>query len=125
MAIFPTTLTDVIQARSGDYVQQLGVAGTNLTPYLPAWRSWVAERRFRSLLERGIRRRDTLDRLRIGQRVPAEGTTLLVEYPNRPKGFSEQLFGHAVYTRSDWLAFHAQQLDAFWSPPSNQADPVP
>ncbi|MDG2380688.1 MAG: hypothetical protein P8N76_03365 [Pirellulaceae bacterium] len=122
LALFPTTLTDVIQARNGDYIQQLGVAGTNLTPYLPAWRSWMAERRFRSLLEQGIRRRDTLDRLRIGQRVPAEGTTILVEYPNDPNRLSEQLFGHAVYTRSDWLAFHAQQLDVFWSTSSSQAD---
>ena len=111
---FPTSLSDVIHARCGDYVQQLGVAGTNLTPYLPAWRSWVAESRFRRLLERGIRRRDTLDRLRIGQRVPAEGNTILVEYPDDEGRETEQMFGHAVYTRSDWLAFHAQQLAASW-----------
>jgi hypothetical protein len=100
-----------VEARYGDYVQQLGIAGTNFTPYLPAWRSWIAERRFRQLLEPGIRRRDTLDRLLLGQRVPAEGNTLLVHYPDDLSGTAQLILGHAIYTRPEWLGFHAQRIN--------------
>ena len=105
---FPRAVNELIEARSGDYLQQMGIAGTNLTPCLPAWRSWIAERRFRLLLQPGIRRRDTLDRMLLGQRVPAEGRTLLVHYPDDLSGAAQLIFGHAVYTRPEWLAFHAQ-----------------
>ncbi len=110
-APFPRTVNELLEARHGDYVQQIGIAGTNLTPYLLAWRSWIAEFRFRRLLQPGIRRRDTLDRLLLGQRVPAEGKTLLVRYPNDGSGAAQLIFGHAIYTRLEWLGFHAQLVE--------------
>jgi hypothetical protein len=105
---FPRSVNDLMEARCGDYVQQMGIAGTNFTPYLPAWRSWIVERRFRLLLQPGIRARDTLDRLLLGQRVPGEGRTLLVHYPDDLSGAAQLIFGHAIYTRPEWLSFHAQ-----------------
>ena len=93
----------------GDLVQQIGIAGTNFTPPLSARHIWRAERRLRRLVEAGVRRRDLLTRLRCGQRVAADGTTLLVDYGPG----SGALAGHAVYTRERWLAFHVGLID-YW-----------
>jgi len=60
------------------------------------------------LLQPGLRKRDLLARLRLGQRVPQEGETLLVEYPDGPT--ARQLAGHAIYTRQTWLPFHAWEV---------------
>lgn len=107
---FPDRLQDVLLARFGDSIQQLGIAGTDFLPPLVDWHSWQAERRFSRLLQPGIRRRDLLARLRLGQRVPAEGVTLLVDYPADDQHLNQLFLGHAIYTRREWLAFHAQQI---------------
>ncbi len=107
---FPFSPHDAREARHGDYVQQLGIAGTNLRPNILAWFSWKAERRLRRVLQPGLRRRDTWDRLCLGQRVPAEGDTLLVDYPASDDRLRQHLFGHAIYTHSNWLLFHAEEV---------------
>lgn len=104
----PQSVDDVLHAADGDYVQQLGIAGTNLPPACIGLRAWLADRRLGQLLQPGLRRRDLLARLRLGQRVPQEGETLLVEYPDGPA--ARQLAGHAIYTRQTWLPFHAWEV---------------
>lgn len=108
LTCLPQTAEDVFHARDGDYVQQLGIAGTNLAPPVVAWRTWLADLRLGRLLQRGIRPHGLLRRLRLGQRVPQEGETLLVEYPDGPA--VRQLAGHAVYTRQSWLPYHALEV---------------
>ncbi len=49
-ALFPPELNDVMSAAHGDYVQQLGIAGTNTAPSLLAWRAWLADRHLGRLL---------------------------------------------------------------------------
>jgi hypothetical protein len=106
LTALPGSVEDWLHATDGDYLQQLGIAGTNLAPaVLPAW---LADWRLGRLLQPGIRRRDLLRRLKIGQRVPHEGETLLVEYPDGP--VARQLAGHAIYTRSSWLPYHAIEV---------------
>lgn len=104
----PRSLEDVLHAVDGDYVQQLGIAGTNLGPPGIGLRSWLADRRLARLLQPGLRRRDLLKRLKLGQRVPHEGETLLVDYPDGPA--TRQLAGHAVYTCQSWLPYHALEV---------------
>lgn len=87
----------------GDEVQQIGVAGTDFVPPVPAW---CAERRLRHLLQPGLRKRDLLARLKLGVRVPDEGCTLLVDYGE----LHDRVAGHAVYTRRRWLPFHAAEV---------------
>ena len=108
LTALPRSVEEVRHATGGDYVHQLGIAGTNLTFAGCAWRPFLADRRLSRLLQGGIRQRDLLRRLAIGQRVPQEGTTLLVEYPDGTA--ARQLAGHAIYTRSSWLAFHAAEV---------------
>jgi hypothetical protein len=70
--------------------------------------AWLADLRLGRLLQPGLRRRDLLERLRLGQRVPQEGETLLVEYPDSRA--ARQFAGHAIYTRQVWLPYHALEV---------------
>jgi hypothetical protein len=109
-APFPPKLDHVLSASDGDYVQQLGIAGTNVMPSLFAWRTWLADRRLKKLLRPRDAGRGPLERFRAGAIVPDEGTTLLVDY-GRPEGsIAEHHAGHAVYTQSEWLLFHAEEV---------------
>jgi len=108
LTALPRSLEDLLHATDGDYIQQLGIAGTNLAPAGFAWRLWLADWRLGRLLQPGIRQRDLLQRLKIGQRVPHEGETLLVEYPAGPE--ARELAGHAIYTRLCWLPYHATEV---------------
>jgi len=109
-ARFPPDLTEVREGAGGDHIQQIGIAGTDFPKATFNWRSRRAERRLRELLQPGIRNRDLLARLKSGVRVPDEGTTLLVDYEDAGESIREHVGGHAVYTFSKWLPFHAEQV---------------
>lgn len=111
-AAFPPTVDDVFRAAAGDYIQQIGIAGTNAMPGILAWRAWLADRRLNELLQPNLSARDLLSRLKLGTRVQDEGTTLLVDYGPPSGNLAQHLAGHAVYTRYDWLLFHAEQVAA-------------
>lgn len=108
-AVFPPRLGDVINAAGGDYVQQLGIAGTNIIPSLFSWRSRLADSRLRELLQHDVSPAHTLDRFKSGTIVHDEGTTLLVDYGPLPGGIASHLAGHAVYTSPEWMLFHAEE----------------
>jgi hypothetical protein len=101
-------LCRMLRADEGDYVQQLGIAGSNLPPLPVAMRTFVADRRMRRLVERGLEPEGLLARISRGMRVPAEGTTLLVRYADPACAPWRHLFGHAAYTRSRWLPLHCE-----------------
>lgn len=109
-AKFPPTLDEVLRAAGGDYVQQLGIAGTNTPPGILAWRSWLADRRLHALLQGEGSSRDLLSRLALGQRVADAGTTLLVDYGPIAGSVAQHAAGHAVYTQEAWMLFHAEQI---------------
>jgi hypothetical protein len=109
-AVFPPKLEHVLNASDGDYVQQLGIAGTNVMPSLFAWRTWLADRRLHRLLRPKDAAGSPLERFRAGAIVPEEGTTLLVDYGRPEGGIAEHHAGHAVYTRCKWLLFHAEEV---------------
>lgn len=109
-AVFPPEIDDLLSARYGDYVQQLGIAGTNFTPAAWSWRAWLAEVRLGRLLQAGIRKRDLLTRLKAGIRAHEDGTTLLVDYGPAEGHVGQHYVGHAIYTRLEWLLFHAEEV---------------
>jgi hypothetical protein len=109
-APFPPRLDDVMRGAKGDYVQQLGIAGTNVAPSLFSWRARMAEGRLNRLLQGESSEGGLLDHFKAGAIVPDAGTALLVDY-GLPKGsISQHLAGHAVYTRKKWLLFHAEEV---------------
>jgi hypothetical protein len=109
---FPVNWDDLVQAKHGDYVQQLGIAGTDFFPMVPSWSKWRSDYRLSQMLAANQPWFGTLDRLRAGQRVPDEGDTLLVDYAPYPDPFQRLLFGHAIYTHTAWLPFHLEQVIA-------------
>ncbi len=108
-APFPPRERDVRAGADGDYVQQLAVAGTNFLPNLLSYRALLADLRLGRFLQPNVRRRDLLDRLAHGMRVPTEGATLLVDYGPPQGNVVQHLAGHAVYTRPEWMLFHAEE----------------
>jgi len=109
-APFPPSLDGVLHAESGDLIQQLGIAGTNFAPTPLIWRTWLADRRLNRLLQRRLRPRRFRTRLEAGMRVHEDGTTLLVDYGLSGGHLGQHLAGHAVYTRPEWLLFHAEEV---------------
>lgn len=109
-AHLPVDLDHILSAAEGDYVQQLGIAGTSAAPSRFAWRARLADRRLHALLQADESDNDPPDRFRAGRIVPEEGTTLLVDYGRLEGEISQHLAGHAVYTRKKWLPFHAEEV---------------
>lgn len=121
-AVFPPRLDDVMMAADGDYVQQLGIAGTNFPPSVLAWRSRLADRRLHALFERGLPAAKQRERFAAGAIVPDAGTTLLVDYGPLDGGLARHMAGHALYTSRQWLLFHAEQtVRHFYTPETDQA----
>ena len=106
----PRSLDDVLQAADGDYIQQLGIAGTNIAPNLFAIGTWLAERNLGRLLHGQLSPRELIAAWKAGVRVPEDGETLLVDYGSSEGHVFRHLAGHAVYTRLPWLAFHATEI---------------
>jgi hypothetical protein len=110
LAKFPARMDDVLDGIGGDYLQQVAIAGTDTEPTPLVWRSWLANRRLGRLFEPQQEAAQLSSRLEMGARVPDCGTTLLVDYGASPGRPAEHLAGHAVYTRPEWLLFHAERV---------------
>ena len=113
-APFPPRLYRLLMAADGDFVQQIGIAGTNLIPFPLALRSVCADWSLDAFLQAGVSRRSIWKRLRAGTRVSHEGTTLLVDYGSQSARWEGHVFGHAVYTRERWLPFHIEEVARRW-----------
>ncbi len=100
----------------GDYIQQIGIAGTNVIPLPFAVRTLLADWRLDKLLEEDISNESILARLHRGARVPDEGTTLLTDYTEISPWLIRNLAGHGLYTRQKWLPFHCREIaERFYS----------
>ncbi len=107
---FPLSLEQFITSECGDFIQQFFIAGTNLPLSVFAWKMWRMEQRLGRLLQRGQPRRKLWERLKCGQRVPSEGTCLLVDYALADESSGRSVLGHGVYTRLEWMGYHMSQI---------------
>jgi hypothetical protein len=108
-ATFPPKIAALQSVAGGDFVQQLGIAGTNAPPTIFQWRDWRADRALGRLLERNLPRQRVWERWQAGRRVADDGVTLLVDY-GKSTADAAALLGHGVYTKLDHLLFHAEQV---------------
>lgn len=53
---------------------------------------------------------DPVERFKAGAIVPEEGATLLVDYGPPDGTIAMHHAGHAVYTGTKWLLFHAEEV---------------
>ncbi len=107
---FPLRPWHFLTARHGDYIHQLGIAGTNMMPVPLAVRTFIADCRLQSVLQNGVTWFRLLRRYALGQRIHQEGHTLLVNYNDQGWRLWHHLAGHAVYTRSSRLPFHLAEI---------------
>ena len=91
-------------------MQLVAVEGTNFLPLPWCWRAWLADFRLAKLISPDLRWYHLHRRVRAAHRVPSAGTTLLVDYGNEPSRWILHMAGHAVYTRADWMLFHAEEV---------------
>ncbi len=110
LAPFPLKVGRMLKAADGDYIQQIGISGTNIVPLPIAFRTFLADWRLDNFLERKVPRMRLLNRLRHRTRVHDAGTTLLVDYTDVAPSIHQNLAGHTLYTRRKWLPFHCQQI---------------
>lgn len=105
----PRNLTDLLTGHDGDYVQQLGIAGSNLVlPFV--LRNFVADRRLSKMLAQEHRCFQVWRKVRQGMRVADEGKTLLVAYPREPSRWIDHFMGHGPYTLKKWMLFNAEEM---------------
>ncbi len=93
----------------GDWVQVMGITGSNFLPWLLDSGTRNAESELHEFLAQGMPRREYWSRVKRGMRVAPEGETVLVAYDNTD-GLAAETAGHSVYTKPQWLAFHLELL---------------
>jgi hypothetical protein len=107
---FPLSAEQIVTSECGDFFQQFFIAGTNFLPTIFAGKMWTVEKRLGRLLQRGQSRRKLWDRLKCGQRVPADGACQLVDYAAADEASGRSIMGHGVYTRLEWMSFHITEI---------------
>lgn len=99
---------------SGDWVQVMGITGSNFLPWLLDSETRSAEKELHDFLAQGMKRSAYWSRVKHGMRVAPEGETVLVAYDNTD-GHAAETAGHSVYTKPQWLAFHLDLLAGMYS----------
>lgn len=106
------SLGGVLYTEGGDYVQQWGIAGSDLPLATAKERELAA--RLDALLGAGSDVRAWLQHVRHGVRVSQHGFTYLVDYDDRGVGgmpnFLKTFFGHGGYTSYDAMLFNTHLL---------------
>lgn len=120
----PRTPNEILDGRYGDWVQQLGTAGSNFPLLMLRWHRWRAERRLAALLQQEEPSWHVLRRIRQSLRVSDEATTLLVDYGLAQRGRRlRHVFGHGVYTQTEWMPFNLEQAAAeFYSSETSKTE---
>ena len=105
----PIALGEMLTAHHGDYIHQVGIAGSNFTTPLsrPLWRS---DTRLAKQLSAGIHFGSLPRRIGLGMRVPEEGRTLLIDYGLPGGRWWRSGMGHAEYTHAEQMLFHFEQI---------------
>jgi len=105
----PISFGEMLSAYHGDYIHEVGIAGSNFSTPLsrPLWK---CDKRLAAQLAPDLPWTKLPRRIALGMRVPEEGRTLLVDY-GRPGGrWWRSGMGHAEYTHFERMLFHFEQL---------------
>jgi hypothetical protein len=124
------TVFDAMLARHGDWVQTFAIAGTDLQPTVNREANQTLgeylERNLPNSTPQSIKERLPIvrERWKTATRLHADGLNLLIEYPatklTRFGNAHQSVFGHGVYTRTEWLPTHVELLMNHFQQP-NQA----
>lgn len=114
------TVFDAMLARHGDWVQTFAIAGTDLQPTVNREANQslgeYLERNLPNTTPQSIKERLPIVRecWKTATRLHADGLNVLIEYPptklTRFGNAHQSVFGHGVYTRTEWLPAHVELL---------------
>ena len=121
IARIPRSPEDLRSASSGDFIQQLGIGGSDFRPPFFAVRERILNAKLARIFESTVRRRDYPQKLRQGRRVSSDGSTLLIDYSVEQNSQAERLLGHGVYTDPQWIPMHMNLVTEHFA--NNVCDP--
>ncbi len=104
------SLNGILTTKHGDYVQQLGISGSDSLSPLENDRE--INKNLEEYLGIGSNLSYWHQQIQHNRRLPSSGHTLLIDYQdngNYPNCFTT-LFGHAAYTRYRFMLFNLQQI---------------
>lgn len=109
------SLRGILHTKDGDYIQQLGILGTDLIATLPA------ERRHNKRLDEVFGKGRDIKQWKINlakkMRVSPHGKTYLVNYKDHSRtlpNFAATMFGHGVYTKFDTMLFNTRLVTEYF-----------
>jgi hypothetical protein len=118
------SLRGLLHTRSGDYVHQLGVQGSDFPA--PTSSERQLNTRLDRLLGEGRNLRVLLRHLARSGRASPRGQTVLVDYGDHARvvpNFLATGLGHAAYTRRDAMLFHTHLVASHFYPPVASGEP--
>jgi len=110
-------LIGILNTRDGDYVQQWGIAGTDMIDV----ESMELNKQLDGILGEGINLNVWLENAKAGMRVPNYGNkTFLVDYKDKSSNhlpnFFKTVLGHGTYTKYEKMLFNTNLIvDALYS----------
>ncbi len=120
VASLQQTVFDALLARHGDWVQTFAIAGTDLQPTVNREANQslgeYLERNLPNATPQSIKERLPIvrGRWKTATRLHTDGQNLLLAYPptrlTRFGNAHQSVFGHGVYTRTEWLPAHVGLL---------------
>jgi len=99
-------LTGAIFTKSGDYIQQWGIAGSDTPPILQQDREVLKE--LDHILGTGVDLKTWKENIKYKKRVHEQGMSYLIDYKdssNIPNAF-KTIFGHGIYTRKKVMDYN-------------------
>ncbi|MDA9950976.1 hypothetical protein N9D31_00235 [Oligoflexaceae bacterium] len=105
------SLKGIFHTRDGDYVQQLGIRGTDNAAFVPKLR--VANQKLNAILDGGVNMKRWVADIKLRNRVPRYGWSFLIDYKDqsiaRPNLF-KTIFGHGTYTETRFMEFNTRVI---------------
>ena len=105
------TWTGIFSTRDGDYVQQWGIAGTDM---FPAGEVGKKNRKLSYILGEGNDLGAFNRYSKLKMRIPNHGKTFLVNYRDNKTNMFSTLAGHGVYTRTHTMLFNLELIASAW-----------
>ncbi len=109
-------LTWAIFTKSGDYIQQWGIAGSDTPPFLQKDREILQE--LDQILGPGVNLNVWKENIKYKKRVHEQGMSYLIDYKDSsaiPNAF-KTIFGHGIYTKKEVMKFNLELIAKYFYP---------
>jgi len=105
----------ILTTRDGDYIQQLGVAGSD--GLSPVKNHHAVNRDLNQLLDAGSNLHHWRKTIKLNQRLHPSGFNYLSDYGDQKKtpNFMATIFGHGIYTRYRVMLYNMEEIAGYFT----------